>query len=105
MLLCSNLFLVANRVVMSTVDKYNNTTYIKTVDDGAYLFNDIYILVDKESASGSEALAGALSYHLNNVTLYGDKTYGKGSAQKTYTFNSSVDYNVTIAPHKVVFKH
>jgi tetratricopeptide (TPR) repeat protein len=44
-------------------------------------FMDIYILVNKESASASEVLALSLMTHLPNVVVVGEQTYGKGVGQ------------------------
>ena len=93
-----DLFVASNKVVMSTVDKNGNVTTIKTYDDNLYIFSEIIVLIDDMSASGAEALAAALNYHLDDiVTLYGDKTYGKGSAQKTYTFSDGTYFHYTYA--------
>jgi carboxyl-terminal processing protease len=54
------------------------------------------ILVDEGSASASEITAGAL--HDNNVaTLFGVKSYGKGSVQQVVQLPSSTEMKVTIA--------
>ena len=93
-----DLFVGKNKVVMSTVDKKGNITYIKTTDDSLYIFNKIIVLIDENSASGAEALSAALDYHLEDiVTLYGNTTYGKGSAQKTYYFDDGTYFHYTYA--------
>lgn len=93
-----DLFVSSNKVVMSTVEKNGKVTMVKTVDDKLYVFNEIVVLIDSMSASGAEALAAALNYHLNDiVTLYGTTTYGKGSAQKTYHFNDGTYFHYTYA--------
>lgn len=94
----ADLFLPSNKVVMTTIDKKGNKSVVKTNNDSLYVFNDIVILIDDMSASGAEALSAALDYHLDNiVTLYGDKTYGKGSAQKTYQFSDGTYFHYTYA--------
>lgn len=93
-----DLFVTSNKVAMSTVDKNGNVTTIKTVDDALYVFNKIVVLIDSMSASGAEALAAALNYHLDEiVTLYGETTYGKGSAQKTHYFSDGTYFHYTYA--------
>jgi carboxyl-terminal processing protease len=98
-----DLFVTKNKVVMSTIDKNNNVTFIKTSDDIAYIFDEIYVLINGNSASGAEALAAAMDYHLNNVVLYGDTTYGKGSAQKTYYFEDGTYFHYTYALWRTPF--
>jgi len=98
-----DLFVTKDKVVMSTVDKHNNISVVKTSDDTAYIFDEIYVLINGNSASGAEALAAAMNYHLSNVTLYGEKTYGKGSAQKTYYFEDGTYFHYTYALWKTPF--
>lgn len=93
-----DLFVSSDKVVMSTVDKNGKIKFIKTVDDSLYIFNKIVVLIDENSASGAEALSAALDYHLDDiVTLYGNTTYGKGSAQKTYHFDDGTYFHYTYA--------
>lgn len=93
-----DLFVPSDRVVMTTIDKKGNRTVIKTSNDDFYIFDKIIVMIDDDSASGAEALAAALDYHLDDiVTLYGDTTYGKGSAQTTYTFNDGTYFHYTYA--------
>lgn len=93
-----DLFLPSEKVVLSTEDKNGNTTIIKTTDNGMFLFDKILILINKNSASGAEAMAAAMNYHLNDiVTLYGEKTFGKGSAQKTHYFQDGTYFHYTYA--------
>ena len=94
----ADLFLPRNKIVMTTVDKHGNNEVIKTQDNNMYLFNKMVVLIDEDSASGAEALAAALDYHLDDiVTLYGNTTYGKGSAQTTYTFKDGTHFHYTYA--------
>jgi carboxyl-terminal processing protease len=93
-----DLFVSKGKVVMSMVNKKGETTHIKTTDDSFYIFNEIVVLIDSQSASGAEALSAALNYHLDDiVTLYGETTYGKGSAQKTLPLGDGTYFHYTYA--------
>ena len=58
----------------------------------------IIILVNKGSASASEILSGALRDNKKAILL-GEKTFGKGSVQKTYNLDKDVGIAVTIAKY------
>ena len=48
----------------------------------------MYVLTDRDSASASEILAGALQDHKRAV-IVGDRTYGKGSVQSIFSLRSA----------------
>ena len=54
------------------------------------------VLVDENSASASEIVAGALKDN-KAATLVGTKTYGKGSVQQLLTLSDGAMLKVTVA--------
>jgi carboxyl-terminal processing protease len=53
------------------------------------------VLVDANSASASEIVAGSLQVH-NRAKLVGTKTYGKGSVQRDFELNGGGDIHLTV---------
>lgn len=53
-------------------------------EEGQKAFKNILILVDGHSASSAELLALGLKKYLDNVTIIGQPTFGKGVGQYTY---------------------
>ena len=76
-----------HEVVYTTV---NHTLFI----DGT--IPNIVILVDRNSASAAEILAGALQDH-KVATIVGEKTFGKGSIQELIDIPGNSSLKVTIA--------
>ena len=59
-------------------------------------YNKIIILQNKNSASASENLIAALKDNLDNVTLLGEKTFGKGIGQYTLPLKRGFAVKATI---------
>ena len=55
----------------------------------------IAIIIDNGSASASEILASCFKDNYNNSIIVGTNSYGKGSVQKSQTFNSGVSIKYT----------
>lgn len=93
------LFLDSGQYVLkskSTNPNYNVTKSIKK--RGEYFGLPLKILVDKESASGSEILAGVVQdYDLGEV--YGERTFGKGTVQNTWEFKDGTGFKLTVAEY------
>ena len=58
----------------------------------------IVVLVNGNSASASEILAGALKYN-GIASLVGNKTYGKGLVQTVYDFEDGSGLKMTISKY------
>ncbi len=55
------------------------------------------VLINEGSASASEILAGALKDNRDNITLIGEKSFGKGSVQELIPMNKNTSMKVTVA--------
>lgn len=75
-----SLFMDSNSVLFQMEQKNGEIKKYKSSDCTKYKFLNNYILVDGQSASASEVVAGALQ-EKEGFKLVGSQTYGKGTAQ------------------------
>ena len=80
--------------LLITVDKDKNEKVEKSEED-VLIDMPIVVLVNENSASSSEILAGALK-DLNEATIVGTTTYGKGVIQQLLTLKSGAGLKVTV---------
>lgn len=81
----ASLFIPENKLVIYTQDKDGNRNDIYITGDNYTQFNEFVILVDGQSASASEGFTITMKENLDNVTIIGTTTYGKGSMQDSYS--------------------
>lgn len=77
-----------------TVDK-NSEEEIETSKNDPIIDIPVIVLVNNETASASEILAGALQDY-KKAMIVGEKTYGKGVIQELYTLNDGSGLKITI---------
>jgi len=80
--------------LLITVDKDKNEKIEKAEQD-IIIDMPIVVLVNENSASASEIFAGALK-DLNEATIVGTTTYGKGVIQELLTFRDGAGLKVTV---------
>lgn len=80
--------------LLITVDKNNKEEYSKSKQNPIVNI-PVIVLVNQNSASASEILAGALK-DLNKATIVGTKTYGKGVIQQIMTLSDGSGLKLTI---------
>lgn len=80
--------------LLITVDKNNKQEITKSSKD-PMINMPVVILVNENTASASEILAGALK-DLNKATIVGTKTYGKGVIQQIVTLTDGSGLKLTI---------
>jgi carboxyl-terminal processing protease len=92
----SGLWLPAGKTVLQ--EKQGGVVVDTYTASGDAVLQDLptVVLVNKGSASASEIVAGALRDN-NVATLYGEKTYGKGSVQKISPLAGGGEVKVTVA--------
>jgi carboxyl-terminal processing protease len=92
-----NIFVDKGQLVVSTKGKVSERNFShKTIDQAIDNNIPLVILVDKNSASASEIVSGALHDH-NKATLIGKKSFGKGSVQEYQEFGDGTAIKVTVA--------
>jgi carboxyl-terminal processing protease len=90
-------FIEENQVVVSTVDKYDNTKKYRS-EGGVAMGMPLVILTDEGSASASEIFAGAIrDYKLG--TLVGTTTFGKGVVQTILEAGDGTALKVTVSKY------
>ena len=90
------LFLKKDTLLFSIQEKTGPAIEYKSLNDTPYLFKQGYILINNNTASASEVMAGALSEQLD-YTLVGKTTYGKGTAQTTMMLTDLTSIKYTYA--------
>jgi len=75
-------------LIVSTRGRAQGQTQALSASGRARWRMPLYVLVDHDSASASEILAGALQDH-HRATILGTRTYGKGSVQSIFSLRSA----------------
>jgi len=86
--------LVPEGIIVYTEDRYGNQHFLSSDED--YLGLPIVVLVNGNSASASEVLAGAIMDH-GVGTLVGEQTFGKATVQRIFGLPDDSAIKFTIA--------
>ncbi|OYU84774.1 MAG: peptidase S41 [Flavobacterium sp. BFFFF2] len=89
-------FLPAGAVIVSTRKKKGDVKIHKATKEGLFEQGKVHLLIDENSASASEILAGALQDH-DRATLYGRRSFGKGLVQNELKFDDQSAVRLTTA--------
>lgn len=91
----AGMFLPKKSIVATDKMRLLDIVY-KSKGPGSLAYDKIIILQSKNTASASENLIAALKDNLSNVTLIGEKTYGKGIGQFTLPLKMGFAVKATI---------
>ncbi|MFI3247982.1 MAG: S41 family peptidase [Rikenellaceae bacterium] len=80
----ANLFLKKNTPIFKRNRRGKNTTTHTTQYDGELLSTNLVIIIDRESASASEIVAGAMQSN-KRATIVGERSFGKGLIISPFT--------------------
>lgn len=98
----ADLFTDSGRIVMTAGRKGEKVAgLVREVEakPGAQLYDGpIVVLIDHETASGAEILAGAL-LHLDRAILIGETSFGKGTVQTIYQLAPGLKIKLTVAEY------
>jgi carboxyl-terminal processing protease len=94
-----NMFVIKDQVVVTTKGRVaeENRTY-KTMEDPMDLNIPLVVLIDENSASASEIVAGSLQ-DLDRAVIIGTTSFGKGLVQRTYDLKYGSKMKLTIAKY------
>lgn len=94
----SGSFIDSGRVVVSTVDRSGKEEEYRSEEKPFLKGMPVVVLINKNSASASEILAGALQDY-GAATLIGGQTYGKGTVQVIIPLKEGGALKLTIAKY------
>lgn len=95
-----DLFISGSRLLSKSVS--NNPEFITEIysKDGDNLENiPIVVIIDENSASGSELLAGVIQDYDRGIVV-GKRSYGKSTVQNIWTMNDTTGFKLTVGKYK-----
>lgn len=95
----ASLFLSKGQRIVSVRRRVGPLETFDAIEDGAYASVSLHVLVDRNTASAAEVLAGALRDNAR-ADLRGERTYGKGVIQSVVKLNDGSALEITVARYE-----
>lgn len=95
-ILIANEFLPSGKLIVYTKDRLNRQVNQYSDGSGSLVGLNVAVLIDEESASSSEILAGALQDN-DCGTIIGRRSFGKGLVQQQIPFTDGSAIRLTVA--------
>ena len=89
-------FLPENKLIVYTQGKHEPRTDYFSTGTGAFIQGKLAILINENTASASEIVAGAIQ-DLGRGIIVGRRSFGKGLVQEQFAFTDGSALNLTIA--------
>ncbi|MCO5260971.1 MAG: S41 family peptidase [Crocinitomicaceae bacterium] len=89
-------FLPANKVIVSTKGKHLKEQIYRATSNGILEKIDVVVLINENSASASEIVAGALQDN-DRATIVGRRSFGKGLVQEDMLLRDNSSLRLTVA--------
>ncbi len=89
-------FLKANETIVKIINRKGNEEVSLATEEGIFEKEKVYILIDENSASASEILAGAIQDNDRGI-IVGRRSFGKGLVQREIPFNDGSAVRLTVA--------
>ncbi len=85
--------------VVVSYERRGQDTLVLEAPPGPEVREPLVVLVNKQSASAAEVVAGALQDR-NRAVIVGSRTYGKGSVQESLTMNDGSSIQLTVGRYR-----